>query len=273
MEGIDIQVYRVGALRDIALFKAFGYIDTNTSPELQKEIGHIIEEGTSQFIVDMGGVQYVSSAGWGVFVGEIRGLREAGGDLKITQMSPDVYEVFEMLEFNRILAHYETIEEAVEDFDFYRDVHAVPNPVQSPKSQTAQPTQHRSENIVAPPEPLNVVADKSALSGPTIAADTKNQPATNLPKNGRHPQNETFTPPSLFKKRNNLQVDPADLPINEKVRRAVLDNPVIGVMGIRKALNSPKFGYTQINPFKLSKLLKKLSLDTKAKRYRYYRSR
>ena len=72
MEGIQIDEYRVGALKDISLLKVQGFVDTNTSPELQKVLGQIIESGMYQFVIDMGAVQYVSSAGWGVFVGEIR---------------------------------------------------------------------------------------------------------------------------------------------------------------------------------------------------------
>src|SRR3990172_1619851 len=120
MEGIDINVDKVGAYKDIALFRIRGYVDTTTAPELQRQLTNEIQEGQSQFVIDLGAVQYVSSAGWGVFVGEIRNLRERGGDLKLSQMAPEVFEVFDMLEFNRILMCYDSIEEAIDDFDFCR---------------------------------------------------------------------------------------------------------------------------------------------------------
>lgn len=120
MDGIEIAVDRIGVFHDIALLRVRGYVDTTTSPELQRLLLQTIEEGICQFIVDLGFVNYVSSAGWGVFVGEIRGLREKGGDLKIIQMTPDVFEVFEMLEFNRILASYDSLEEAIDDYEISR---------------------------------------------------------------------------------------------------------------------------------------------------------
>src|SRR4030067_816817 len=120
MEGIDIQIDLVGGLHDIALLKIKGFVDTTTAPQLHKILIDQIHEGLSQFIIDLGAVQYVSSAGWGVFVGEIRNLRERGGDLKLSQMAPEVFEVFDMLEFNRILTCYDSIEEAIDDFDFCR---------------------------------------------------------------------------------------------------------------------------------------------------------
>jgi len=62
-------------------------------------------------------VDYISSAGWGIFISEIKGIRERGGDLKLVRMIPDVYEVFELLEFHYILKAYDSIEEAIRDFD------------------------------------------------------------------------------------------------------------------------------------------------------------
>ena len=122
MEGIGITVDNIGALKDIVYIRIGGYIDTTTSPQLQQALFQLIQQGANNFIVDLTTVQYVSSAGWGVFVGEIRGLRERGGDLKIINMTSEVNEVFEMLEFNRILTYYDSLEEALDDFDYSRAI-------------------------------------------------------------------------------------------------------------------------------------------------------
>jgi len=117
MEGIEISQGKVGTRRDIALLNVTGYVDTMTCSMLLNQITENLNAGILHVIVDMAQVNYVSSAGWGVFVGEIKDIREKGGDLKIVQMTPEVYDVFEMLEFNRILSYYEAIEEAINDFD------------------------------------------------------------------------------------------------------------------------------------------------------------
>jgi len=282
MEGIDIQIYKVGALQDIALFKAFGYIDTNTSPALQKTIVQTIEEGVSQFLIDLGSVQYVSSAGWGVFVGEIRSLREKGGDLKISQMSPEVYEVFEMLEFNRILAHYETNEEAIEDYDFYRDVHAIPSqPVERVKIAVPPPD---SDTIAEPrvlEEPAIAVAERveaeaGSISRPSIQEfDSQPQALQDDATNGNtnnwmpNPQYRKAAPAS----RRVTDVDPSNLPLTEKIKKVIMENPVASIFAIHKELNSARYGFSKLSIFALQKNLKTLDLDSKAKRYRYYRSR
>ena len=117
MESIEISEGKVGARRDITLLGVKGYVDTMTCSIMLNKITQILQSGVFHIIVDMAQVNYVRSAGWGVFVGEIKGIRDRGGDLKIVQMVPEVYDVFEMLEFHRILSYYDSIEEALNDFD------------------------------------------------------------------------------------------------------------------------------------------------------------
>lgn len=117
MRGIDVIVEEVGPRGEITVVRVTGYVDTTTSHELEKKIDSILERRIYNIVVDLSGVDYVSSAGWGIFIGEIREIREQGGDLKLAGMSPDVYEVFELLEFQNILEAYATAADAVERFE------------------------------------------------------------------------------------------------------------------------------------------------------------
>lgn len=242
MDGIEISIVRVGALRDIGLFQVRGYVDTTTSPELQRMLTDVIRQGVTQLIIDMAAVNYVSSAGWGVFVGEIRGLREQGGDLKIIQMIPEVNEVFEMLEFNRILTCYDSLEEAIDDYDFCQGL------------------------------PLrNAGVNRPIAAKPAVPYETDRQvenPADYLPPAGK--ERSSARNITIARGRG---LDDVDLPLNEKIKKLVTENPLMTPFGIKRQLNSPRFGYTRIGFFKLRGILKRLGLDTKAKRYRYYRSR
>ncbi|MFQ5708354.1 MAG: STAS domain-containing protein [bacterium] len=116
MEGIQVSVEKVGANQDIAVVKVGGYIDTTTSAELEHSLSSVIKSDCYNVIIDLGNVDYISSAGWGIFISEIKGIREKGGDLKLVKMIPDVYEVFELLEFHYILKAFSSLDEAVQDF-------------------------------------------------------------------------------------------------------------------------------------------------------------
>ncbi|MBN2104348.1 anti-sigma factor antagonist [bacterium] len=117
MEGIQVSVEKSGFQGDISIIKVGGYIDTTTSSELERALDSLLKAGVFRIIIDLGNVDYISSAGWGIFISEIKGIRERGGDLKLAKMIPDVYEVFELLEFHYILKAYDTVEQAIRDFD------------------------------------------------------------------------------------------------------------------------------------------------------------
>ena len=116
MEGIQVSVSKSGPNNNISTIRVGGYIDTTTSAEVERALDELVRNGNLNVIVDLANVDYISSAGWGIFISEIKGIRERGGDLKLASMIPDVYEVFELLEFHYILKAYDTIEKAVEDF-------------------------------------------------------------------------------------------------------------------------------------------------------------
>jgi anti-anti-sigma factor len=124
MEGIQVSVEKAGPQSDISIIRVGGYIDTTTSSELESALDSLLKAGIVRVVVDLGNVDYISSAGWGIFISEIKGMRERSGDLKLARMVPDVYEVFELLEFHYILKAFDTIDEAI--YDFNKDMGRVP---------------------------------------------------------------------------------------------------------------------------------------------------
>lgn len=95
---------------------AHGLLDTGTSVELEKELQRILKQRRFRLIVDLTAVTYISSAGWGIFLSELRRIRQQGGDLCLVGMRPEVFEVYELLEFRSVLAHYATVPEAIAAF-------------------------------------------------------------------------------------------------------------------------------------------------------------
>lgn len=121
MEGIQVSIEKAAAHSSISIVRVGGYIDTTTSSELERALDSLLKSGVYHIIIDLGNVDYISSAGWGIFISEIKGIRERGGDLKLARMIPDVYEVFELLEFNYILKSFNSVEEALADFGIESD--------------------------------------------------------------------------------------------------------------------------------------------------------
>ncbi|MDX1702382.1 MAG: STAS domain-containing protein, partial [Melioribacteraceae bacterium] len=59
---------------------------------------------------------YISSAGLGVFMAYIEKIRENNGDIKLSNMSDKVYNIFDLLGFPLLYEIYKTEDEAVKKF-------------------------------------------------------------------------------------------------------------------------------------------------------------
>ncbi|MFC1501810.1 anti-sigma factor antagonist [bacterium] len=165
MEGIQVSVEKVGPQSDISIIRVGGYIDTTTSSELEHALDSLLKAGVFRIIIDLGNVDYISSAGWGIFISEIKGIREREGDLKLARMIPDVYEVFELLEFNYILKAFDQIEDAVRDFDKDRGVIALEKKMngQDLESESESPNIEEMEELLDEPEGIEESVEKIAL--------------------------------------------------------------------------------------------------------------
>jgi len=117
MEGIQVSIDKIDLSPDTFLIKVGGYVDTTTSQELDRTIEELLKNDVIRLVVDLEDVDYISSAGWGIFISEIKSIRRKGGDIKLIKMAPDVFEVFELLEFHHILKAYESMDDALGDFE------------------------------------------------------------------------------------------------------------------------------------------------------------
>lgn len=118
-EEVKISTEAVGAGDEIVKLRVDGVLDTLTSPQLEKVMNSLMDQKRFKIIIDLAGVEYISSAGWGIFISQLKEIRENQGDLKLARMLPQVSEIFELLEFDSILKAYDSLEEA--KFDFMQD--------------------------------------------------------------------------------------------------------------------------------------------------------
>jgi anti-sigma B factor antagonist len=116
MSDIKISLDSSGFPESVSVVRVDGVIDTMTATELEKVMNSLLEQEKYRIIVDLGGVDYISSAGWGIFISNIREIRQNSGDIKLARMIPNVYEIFELLEFDSILRAFDSIEKAKGDF-------------------------------------------------------------------------------------------------------------------------------------------------------------
>ena len=78
-----------------------GRLDTTTAPSLEKIINEDIE-GTKDLILDMSGLEYISSAGLRVLLGAQKKMQKIGS-MTLKHVSENVMDVLEMTGFADIL--------------------------------------------------------------------------------------------------------------------------------------------------------------------------
>ena len=96
----------------VILLTVRGFLDAHTFEELERTINEIFEEGTYKLVVDLSGLDYISSAGAGVFIGAIGTAQENDGNIILIKPSPNVKEVFDLLGLSQIFTFKDTREEA-----------------------------------------------------------------------------------------------------------------------------------------------------------------
>ncbi|MCO6465166.1 MAG: STAS domain-containing protein [Bradyrhizobiaceae bacterium] len=101
---------------NVSIIHVAGYLDAHTAPELEKEIRTSVRQGRHRIIVDFGSLEYISSAGLGVFMVFIEEVRANKGDIKLAAMPTKVYSVFDLLGFPVLFSIYEQVDDALAAF-------------------------------------------------------------------------------------------------------------------------------------------------------------
>ena len=78
-----------------------GRIDTKTAPMLDETVKSSLD-GVSSLVIDLKAVAYISSAGLRVLLIAQKQMNKQG-DMKITNVSEDIMEIFEVTGFSDIL--------------------------------------------------------------------------------------------------------------------------------------------------------------------------
>ena len=79
-----------------------GFLDAHTVKAFEEGMEELLGRDYTRFIIDFQRLNYISSAGIGSLMVLLQRVREAEGDLVILSPAPKVFDVFEMLGFNRI---------------------------------------------------------------------------------------------------------------------------------------------------------------------------
>lgn len=94
-----------------------GELDAHTAGQLEDVFQALISDQKFKIIVNCARLDYIASAGLGVFMAYIEDVRSYGGDIKLTSLKPKVFHVFDLLGFPALYDIVNTDIEAIEKFN------------------------------------------------------------------------------------------------------------------------------------------------------------
>lgn len=125
---LEIKQEEQGALKILTLV---GRLDTETAPDFELAAHDLFEAGGRQFVVDLGQISYVSSAGLRVLLALAKKV-EGQGAMRLSSLQPVVKEVFDKSGFARLFQIFPRIDAAVASLGGSAGAAPAPAPAPSP---------------------------------------------------------------------------------------------------------------------------------------------
>ena len=101
---------------DVTVFLPEGRIDTQAATEMDQALQTAVSGGSYKIVVDMSGVDYISSAGLRSLASVLVKSRAEGGDMKLAALNKRVTRVFNIIGFDLLMSIHDTPEAAIADF-------------------------------------------------------------------------------------------------------------------------------------------------------------
>ena len=111
----DISIEQEKA-EDVVVLTVAGFVDSSTFEQLETCIFDSFRKGSYKILINLAQVQYLSSAGAGVFLNARGEAQENNGNVVLLSPSEPVRDVFELLGLTRVMLMTESRERALATF-------------------------------------------------------------------------------------------------------------------------------------------------------------
>jgi anti-sigma B factor antagonist len=95
-----------------AVLAVQGEVDVYTAPQLREQLISLVDDGKSNIVVNLEGVEFLDSTGLGVLVGGLKRVRSAGGDLSLVCTQRRILKVLEITGLTKVFSIHETVDAA-----------------------------------------------------------------------------------------------------------------------------------------------------------------
>lgn len=112
---------------DITILAVSGRLDSDTSPEAERRLNALHSDGGQHVVLDLAGVDYLSSAGLRVLLTAAKRVQQRQGKLVLAAPATQVAQILDMAGFTAIIPVFETVKQACDSLVPAAEV-ALPDP-------------------------------------------------------------------------------------------------------------------------------------------------
>ncbi|MFO7755633.1 MAG: STAS domain-containing protein [Bacteroidales bacterium] len=101
---------------DHVSFNKIEKLNAMVAEDIKSELLKLFDVPNSKVIIDLGGINYIDSTGFGCFLTAMKAARNNYGKLKICNIQTDVESVFQALQLHTVLELHNDIDSCINSF-------------------------------------------------------------------------------------------------------------------------------------------------------------
>lgn len=100
------------ALGNASIVTVDGRVDSETAPDLDRALSKLLADGRTKIVLNLQGVDYLSSAGLRTLVKALKGAQGSGGDIRLASVSQPIEVILRTVGMMQMFKMFATNEEA-----------------------------------------------------------------------------------------------------------------------------------------------------------------
>ena len=100
----------------VSVMNVRGRVDSETAPELDSALSTLLADGRNRIVLNLQGVDFLSSAGLRAMVKALKGAQGSGGDVRLASVSEPIEVVLRTVGMMQMFKMFSTNEEAAAGF-------------------------------------------------------------------------------------------------------------------------------------------------------------
>ena len=102
---------------EILTFDNVSKLNILIAQSLKEEVAQYLTKANTKLILDLKGVEYVDSSGFGALLSILRNAKNNDSQFKICKVAPEVLELVKLLQLHNVFDIYDSIDECMNTFE------------------------------------------------------------------------------------------------------------------------------------------------------------